>query len=115
MLLGRVNPTNAKKKAVEILETVGLGERLRHRPNKLSGGERQRVAVARSLVTEPSVVLADEPTGNLDAKTAARLHELIFELSDIMKQTFIIVTHNTDFAARCDRVLTLHDGIVKQV
>lgn len=115
MLLGRVNPTEAKKKAVDILETVSLGERLHHRPNKLSGGERQRVAVARSLVTRPSVVLADEPTGNLDAKTAERLHALIFKLSGEMKQTFIIVTHNTDFASRCDRMLTLKDGVIEQV
>ncbi len=115
MLLGRVNPTEAKKQAVDILETVGLGERLHHRPNKLSGGERQRVAVARSLVTRPSVVLADEPTGNLDAKTAERLHTLIFKLSEEMKQTFIIVTHNTDFASRCDRMLTLSDGVIEQV
>jgi lipoprotein-releasing system ATP-binding protein len=115
MLLGRVHPTEAKKKAVDILETVGLSERLHHRPNKLSGGERQRVAVARSLVTRPSVVLADEPTGNLDAKTAERLHALIFKLSEEMKQTFIIVTHNIDFASRCDRMLTLKDGVIEQV
>jgi len=115
MLLSRVNPSAAKKKARSLLETVGLGERLTHRPGKLSGGERQRVAVARSLVTRPSVVLADEPTGNLDSKTAERLHELIFELSKTMEQTFIIITHNMDFASRCDRILTLSDGLIEHI
>ena len=102
----------ANDRAAELLDYVGLGERLRHRPYELSGGERQRVAIARSLVNEPKVVLADEPSGNLDRKTSEAVHDLLWDLNDRLNQTLIIVTHNQTLARRADRLIHLVDGKV---
>ena len=102
----------AEERAKELLDYVGLGERLGHRPSELSGGERQRVAIARALVNQPKVVLADEPTGNLDQKTSEAVHDLLWTLNDQFNQTFIIVTHNQTLAQRADRLVQLVDGQV---
>ena len=102
----------AQDRAKELLTYVGLEERLEHRPYELSGGERQRVAIARALVNQPKVVLADEPTGNLDQKTSDAVHDLLWTLNDQFNQTFIIVTHNQTLAQRADRLVQLVDGQV---
>ncbi len=99
------------EKAKKLLEYLGLSNRLNHKPSTLSGGEQQRVAVARALVNNPSVVLADEPSGNLDSQTAEALHKLFFELRSEMGQTFVIVTHNQELAKMADRKLHLVDGV----
>ncbi len=101
---------SARTRARQLLDQVGLADRASHRPSELSGGEQQRVAVARALMNEPGLILADEPTGNLDAKNAAVLHEAIMELSRVHGQTFVIVTHNPALAAICGRVLHLEEG-----
>jgi len=115
LLVSRVSPGDAEKKASTYLDHVGLAERVTHRPAKLSGGERQRAAVARALVAEPAAVLADEPSGNLDERTAERLHDLLFELNDRLGQTFVIVTHNRELAARCGRTLLLEHGVLNEL
>jgi len=97
-------------KATELLNSLGLGERLHNKPNQLSGGEQQRVAVARALINNPSIVMADEPTGNLDSTNARELHQLFFELRKKYDQTFLIVTHNEELAMMGDRVLHMKDG-----
>ncbi len=102
-----------KARAKELLSFLGLSDRVEHKPNQLSGGEQQRVAVARALINQPALVLADEPSGNLDTKNAAELHDLFFQLRAEFGQTFIIVTHNTEFAEKADRTLTMKDGSMR--
>ncbi|THV57952.1 ABC transporter ATP-binding protein [Flagellimonas alvinocaridis] len=102
----------AEKRAMELLDFLGLKDRQHHKPNELSGGEQQRVAVARSLMNNPSVVLADEPSGNLDSESADNLHKLFFKLRDEFGQTFVLVTHNLELANMADRKLTMVDGLI---
>lgn len=97
-------------KAKELLNFLGLKDRMDHKPNELSGGEQQRVAVARALINDPAVIFADEPSGNLDSATAKELHQLFFTLRDQFKQTFVIVTHNEELANMADRKLVMKDG-----
>lgn len=101
-----------EKKAKKILDFLGLSERIHHKPNELSGGEQQRVAVARALINDPSVIFADEPSGNLDSASAKSLHELFFKLRDEFNQTFVLVTHNKELAEMADRTLTMKDGVI---
>jgi lipoprotein-releasing system ATP-binding protein len=110
MRIARLAPADARARADELLRRVGLGDRLTHRPGMLSGGEQQRVAVARALVMRPSVLLADEPTGDLDEQTADALHGLLREMHAAYGLTSIIATHNPRLAAACDRVLRLESG-----
>ena len=110
MRIARVTPHEARRRATELLGRVGLGERLAHRPGMLSGGEQQRVAVARALVMKPSLLLADEPTGDLDEDTAEALHDLLREMHAEHGLTSIIATHNPRLAGACDRVLRLEQG-----
>jgi lipoprotein-releasing system ATP-binding protein len=108
----KTSEKQAKARAEELLTYLGLGERLKHRPNELSGGEQQRVAVARALMNNPAIVFADEPSGNLDSASSKELHDLIFQLRDDFKQTFVIVTHNEQLANMSDRKLTMLDGLI---
>ncbi len=101
-----------KERAKELLKLLGLAERASHKPSELSGGEQQRIAVARSLINSPLLVLADEPSGNLDSKNASELHQLFFKLRDQFNQTFVIVTHNQEFAQTTDRKLEMIDGVM---
>ncbi len=110
-LISGASKTAADKKAKTLLDQLGLINRAEHRPSELSGGEQQRVAVARALINDPSVIFADEPSGNLDSASAKALHELFFELRKSLNQTFVIVTHNNELADMADRKLTIKDGI----
>ena len=109
-LAGLVTPAAARKRSVELIAAVGLSQRLKHLPAELSGGEMQRVALARALVTEPELVLADEPTGNLDALTGAEILKILSDLSGNSKVSLVMVTHSPEAAAICDRTLRLENG-----
>lgn len=100
----------ARTKALKLLSDMGLAQRADHKPSELSGGEQQRVAIARALINDPAVLLADEPTGNLDSQTKQEIHKVFFELRERLGQTIIIVTHDPELAALCDRCLTMKDG-----
>lgn len=104
----------ARREATALLETLGLSDRLTHKPSELSGGEQQRVAIARALVNHPAILFADEPSGNLDSATKGELHRLFFELRERLGQTIIIVTHDPQLAAMCDRSLFMRDGVFEQ-
>jgi lipoprotein-releasing system ATP-binding protein len=110
--IAKKSKKDAEKKALTLLNMLGLEDRAGHKPNELSGGEQQRVAVARALVNDPSVILADEPSGNLDSHNAQSLHALFKELRDQFSQTFIIVTHNEELAEMSDRKVTMKDGLI---
>ena len=103
---------DAMKRAGELLDYLKLSERATHKPSQLSGGEQQRVAVARALVNNPKLILADEPSGNLDTENARKLHQLFFDLRDRFGQTFVVVTHNTELARMADRTVTMQDGMI---
>lgn len=109
-MIGGQNQTDAFKAASKLLNRFGLDGRAQHKPAELSGGEQQRIAVARALINNPAIIFADEPSGNLDTENANALHALFFELRAEMKQSFVIVTHNADFAKMADRSLTMQDG-----
>lgn len=111
-LIGKVKESQAKQKAKELLDMLGLTERMEHKPNELSGGEKQRVAVARALINNPAVILADEPSGSLDTENKEELHQLFFKLRDTLGQTFIIVTHDEHLASITDRTVHMKDGLI---
>lgn len=108
--IGKVKTADAEKRAKELLQMLGLTDRAEHKPNELSGGEKQRVAVARALINNPAIILADEPSGSLDTENKEELHQLFFELRDKLEQTFIIVTHDIQLATLTDRVIHMQDG-----
>jgi len=112
--IAKTSKPNAEKRALELLDYLGLSERTDHKPSELSGGEKQRVAVARALVNNPSVVLADEPSGNLDSANRDELHELLFQLRDDFGQTFVIVTHDDQFALRSNKIIHIKDGRIEK-
>ena len=109
-LIAKTKKRDAYKRAKDLLQEIGLGERLNHKPSELSGGEQQRVAIARALINSPSVLFADEPSGNLDSKTKEEIHKLFFSLRDKYGITVVIVTHDKDLAVMSDRVLEMKDG-----
>ncbi|MDR0206064.1 MAG: ABC transporter ATP-binding protein [Bacteroidales bacterium] len=111
-MIAGISKKNALKRAQEMLQLMQLSERLAHKPAQLSGGEQQRVAVARALINNPKIILADEPSGNLDTEYAKKLHQLFFELRDKLKKTFVIVTHNEELASLSDRKITICNGTI---
>jgi lipoprotein-releasing system ATP-binding protein len=112
-LIGGVSQKVAEEEATNLIVRMGLKDRLNHKPSELSGGEQQRIAIARALINKPDLILADEPSGNLDSANAKELHNLFFELRSEMQQTFIIVTHNPELADMADRKLTIKDGTIQ--
>jgi lipoprotein-releasing system ATP-binding protein len=110
--IAKKNTTQTQKRAIELLALLGLENRLQNKPNQLSGGEQQRVSVARALINNPSIILADEPSGNLDTQNAKELHQLFFTLRNELQQTFLIVTHNETLANNCDVKIEMRDGLV---
>ncbi len=110
--IAKKNETEAKKRAESLLDFLGMKDRMQHKPNELSGGEQQRVSVARALMNQPLVILADEPTGNLDTERSEELHQLFFDLKKEFNQTFVIVTHNDLLAAKADKKLMMKDGLI---
>ena len=114
MLVGGVNSREARRRAMDSLEMVGLGDWAAHRPAELSGGQRQRVTIARALVNDPEIIWADEPTGDLDSETAQEIMELILNLNERNRQTFIIVTHAQEIGAQCHRIVRMRDGRIEE-
>ena len=112
-LIKGVSLNEAKKEAAKLLDMLGITARINHKPSELSGGEQQRVAVARSLINQPKVIFADEPSGNLDSKNSKDLHQLFFDLRKEFNQSFVIITHNDELANMADRKLVMQDGILK--
>ena len=112
--IAKKDKKETEKEAERLLKYLGLGHRINHKPNELSGGEQQRVAVARALINKPAIIFADEPSGNLDTASAENLHQLFFDLRDEFGQTFVIVTHNEDFANMADRKLIMVDGLISK-
>lgn len=112
--IAKKSKTEATARAKELLEMLNLGHRMEHKPSEMSGGEKQRVAVARALINDPLVILADEPSGNLDSKTKQELHELFFTLRDQFNQTFVIVTHDAELAELSDRKIIISDGLIDE-
>lgn len=110
-----VNTKEARRRAEELLQFMGLSDRAKHKPNELSGGEKQRVAVARALINNPDVILADEPSGSLDSKNKEELHQLFFDLRDKYGQTFVIVTHDEGLASITDRTIHMRDGLLEKL
>lgn len=110
--IAQQSETETKKRAAELLDYLGLKNRMQHKPNELSGGEQQRVSVARALMNKPLVILADEPTGNLDTEKSEELHRLFFDLKNEFNQTFVIVTHNDELAQKADKKLIMKDGLI---
>jgi len=113
-LIADIGKTEAKQKAEHLLAEVGLSDRMKHMPQQLSGGEQQRIAVARALANDPEIVIADEPSGNLDIKTGEKLHDLLGRLNEKHEITFLIATHNIDLAKKCRRVVKLENGFVRE-
>jgi len=111
--IAKTPKAKAEARAKELIDYLGLADRMTHKPSELSGGEKQRVAMARALINSPSVVMADEPSGNLDSTNRDELHDLLFKLRDDLGQTFIIVTHDDHFAEQSDRIIHIKDGIIE--